>query len=167
MNTAAKTLVACDIKAKSIFVTREFNAPLADVWRAFTEKEILDQWWGPAPWRAETKSMNFTVGGYWLYAMVGPASERHWGRMTFKAIEHLKHYDVEDSFCDEHGTLNQSLPVSNARHAFIKTPFGTRVELRTVYATEADVQKIVDMGFEQGISVCLDQLSELLDNHKI
>jgi len=31
-----------------------------------------------------------------------------------------------------------------------------------IYATETDVQKIVEMGFEQGITVCLDQLEELL-----
>jgi len=30
------------------------------------------------------------------------------------------------------------------------------------YATEADVQKIVEMGFEQGITICLDQLEQLL-----
>ena len=51
-----KTQVAKDFKEKSIVVTREFNAPLPDVWRAFTESNLLDQWWGPSPWHAETKS---------------------------------------------------------------------------------------------------------------
>ncbi|WP_257867923.1 SRPBCC domain-containing protein [Flavobacterium sp. J372] len=57
---------------KTIIITREFAAGVALVWKAWTTPELLDQWWGPQPWRAETKSMDFTEGGYWLYAMVGP-----------------------------------------------------------------------------------------------
>jgi len=45
---------------------------------------------------------------------------------------------------------------------FTKTATGTRVEFEMTYTTEADVQKIVEMGFEQGITVCLDQLEALL-----
>lgn len=78
MNTNKKTQVIKDLKEKSILVSREFNAPVETVWRAYTESELLDQWWGPAPWRAETKFMNFSVGGYWLYAMVSPENQKHW-----------------------------------------------------------------------------------------
>jgi uncharacterized protein YndB with AHSA1/START domain len=73
-----KTQIAKDFKQKSITVSREFDAPLASVWRAYTETELLDQWWGPAPWHAETKTMNFVPGGYWLYAMVSPDGQKHW-----------------------------------------------------------------------------------------
>jgi hypothetical protein len=36
-----------------------------------------------------------------------------------------------------------------------------------IYPTETDLQKIVEMGFEQGISICLDQLEELFNKNKI
>jgi uncharacterized protein YndB with AHSA1/START domain len=51
---------------KTIHITREFAASLELVWRAWTTPELLDQWWGPQPWRAETKTMDFRQGGYWL-----------------------------------------------------------------------------------------------------
>ncbi|MBA2745862.1 MAG: hypothetical protein H0U44_06530 [Flavisolibacter sp.] len=38
-----KTEVKKDFKEKSVLVSREFEAPVADVWRAFTESELLDQ----------------------------------------------------------------------------------------------------------------------------
>lgn len=167
MNTTTNTQVLKDLKEKSILVSREFHAPLKDVWRAYTERELLDQWWGPAPWRAETKTLNFKVGGFWLYAMVSPENQKHWGRMNYVAISPHKGFDMEDFFCDENGLVNTELPVSKGRMAFAETDNGTRVEFKMIYPSEADLQKIVEMGFEQGITVCLDQLEELLANNKI
>lgn len=157
-----KTQVTKDFAAKSIFIAREFAAPVEDVWRAFTEAELLDQWWGPQPWRAETSHMDFTVGGHWLYAMVGPEGERHWGRMNYLDIVVHDHYDLEDGFCDENGTMNPALPVSQGTMRFTKTATGTRVDMKTIYPSEADLQTVVEMGFEQGISICLDQLEAML-----
>jgi uncharacterized protein YndB with AHSA1/START domain len=162
MSSKNKTQVEKNLKEKSILVSREFDAPLSDVWRAYTEKELLDQWWGPAPWKAETKVMNFKPGGYWLYAMVSPENQKHWARMDYKTIEPLKSFQLEDSFCDENGTISSELPVSKGTMVFSKTPNGTKVEFKMTYATEGDVQKIVEMGFEQGISICFDQLDVLL-----
>src|ERR1700741_2070302 len=61
-----------DKATKTVFVNREFAAPLSLVWDAFTKQEILDQWWAPKPWESKTKSMKFEVGGQRFYAMVGP-----------------------------------------------------------------------------------------------
>ena len=160
--STSKTEVIKNFKARSIIVSREFDAPIDKVWQAYTDGKVLDQWWGPSPWRAETKKMNFKPGGYWLYAMVSPEGQKHWARMNYIAINPLKNFEMEDGFCDEEGNLNSELPVSRGSMIFSKTANGTRVEFKMTYATEADVQKIVEMGFEQGITICLDQLEQLL-----
>ena len=67
-----------DKPAKTVYVTREFDAELSLVWDAFTKQELLDQWWAPKPWASKTKSMNFKVGGRRFYAMVSPEGEEHW-----------------------------------------------------------------------------------------
>ena len=41
----SKTIVSKDFQEKSILVSREFNAPLETVWKAFTERESLEKWW--------------------------------------------------------------------------------------------------------------------------
>ena len=157
-----KTNIAKDFQEKSIVVSREFNAPLAEVWRAFTESDLLDKWWGPSPWHVETKSQDFAPGGAWVYAMVGPEGQKHWARMDYISITHHKGFEIKDSFCDEEGVINQELPVSTGSNTFTETNGGTTVAFKMIYPTEASLQTIVDMGFETGISMCFDQLEELL-----
>lgn len=167
MSVATQTQVVKNLEEKSILVSREFNAPLEIVWRAYTEKELLDQWWGPQPWRAETKHMDFSVGGYWLYAMVGPENQKHWGRMDYLAITKHKSFKAKDCFCDEAGNLNPELPISTGSVVFSKTETGTRVEYKLLHASESDLLKTLEMGYAEGISLCIEQLVELLASKKI
>ncbi|MDT3740336.1 MAG: SRPBCC domain-containing protein [Candidatus Kapabacteria bacterium] len=161
------TQVVKDLKEKSILVSREFDAPVELVWRAFTESEILDRWWGPAPWRAETKFQDFSVGGYWLYAMVSPENEKHWARMNYLSIDKFKNFQLEDAFCDENGIINSELPVSKGINEFTVTKTGTKVEFKMTYSTKEQLQAIIAMGFEEGITICLEQLNQLIINSKI
>lgn len=167
MKTKSKIQIVKDFKEKSILISREFDAPVKNVWNAFTQSKILDQWWGPSPWRAETKSMNFTPNGFWLYAMIGPQGEKHWGRMNYLAIDDQKSFDLEDVFCDENGNINKELPVSTGQMVFTPIQNGTRVNFKMVYPSESDLRKIIEMGFEQGITICLDQLENLFEQKKI
>ena len=104
----------------------------------------------------------FKEGGKWFYAMVGPENEKHWARMNYLSITHHKSFSAQDFFCDENGNINTSLPVSEGKMVFTETSSGTLVEFKLIYATEKDLQKIVEMGFEEGIIICLDQLEKLL-----
>jgi len=70
--TKREAVFSKDLKTNKLTVIRSFDAPLELVWQAWTESEILDQWWAPKPYRAETKTMDFSEGGRWLYCMVGP-----------------------------------------------------------------------------------------------
>ena len=106
--------------------------------------------------------MDLTVGGYWLYAMVSPENQKQWGRMNYLAIDQHKRIEIEDAFCDENGKMNNELPLSKGQITFAKTENGTRVEFKMIYPTESDLEKIIEMGFEQGIRICLDQLERLL-----
>lgn len=40
-----ETLVTKDLANKKIVVVREFDAPVDQVWKAWTKSELLDQWW--------------------------------------------------------------------------------------------------------------------------
>src|SRR3954464_15084145 len=95
-----------DKEAKQIKVTREFDASRDLVWSAWTDKDILDQWWAPHPWKAETKKQEFCEGGTWLYAMVGPKGEKHWSYAEYKKIAPKTRLSWQDGFCDENGKRN-------------------------------------------------------------
>jgi uncharacterized protein YndB with AHSA1/START domain len=116
-----------DKENKKIKVEREFAAPISKVWAAWTESLLLEQWWAPKPWRAETKTMDFRVGGFWLYAMVGPNDEKHWARVDFTKIDVNKYFEAADTFCDENGIANSDLPGMDWRNEFHTTDNGTKV----------------------------------------
>ena len=97
---------AVDKATHTICLTREFAAELDLVWDAYTKAELLDQWFAPAPFRAETKEMDFREGGRWLYAMVSPENVRHWALVEFIKIEPISSFTTRNSFCDENGVNN-------------------------------------------------------------
>lgn len=157
-----KPLFERDLKDKKITVTTVFDAPLKKVWTAWTDSNLLDQWWGPRPWNAVTKEMDFSVGGQWLYCMAGPQGEKHWCRVDFKEIEPEKSFTCVDSFCDENGVLNQELPSNSWRVRFEEQDKQTRVIVTITFESEKDLKKLIEMGFEQGFATGLGQLVELL-----
>ena len=78
-----QTTITKDVANKKLIVVREFDAPPEEVWKAWTEKELLDIWWAPKPWRAQTKTMDFREGGAWLYSMVGPDGTESYCRVDY------------------------------------------------------------------------------------
>jgi len=164
MESNSKTTITEVPGGKKLIVTRAFNAPLRQVWDAWTKSNLLDQWWAPKPWKAETKSMDFREGGTWIYAMVGPEGEKHWARADYETIEPLKGYTVTDAFCDEHGNINQDLPQMHWKCDFHETPAGTNVVIEITFNNEADLEKIIEMGFKEGFTSGLANLDELLLN---
>ena len=89
-----------DKESLIIKVERSFDAPLDLVWSAWTEADLLDQWWGPKPYKAVTKTMDFSVGGRWLYAMLGPEGKPvGWNVKNFLQIAPRKSFTYRSMFC--------------------------------------------------------------------
>ena len=167
MSQNNQTIINTDLANKKIVVTREFNAPLEDVWKAWTERNILDEWWAPKPWKARTKSMDFKPGGRWLYAMVGPNGEEHWARMDFKSIDAKKSYTGQDSFCDENGNIFSDPPGMFWENKFSESGGVTKVEVILTFASEEDLNKMIEMGFKEGFTMAHGNLDELLAKKKV
>lgn len=146
----------------TIHITREFNANLELVWQAWTTPELLDQWWGPQPWRAQTKTMDFREGGYWLYAMVSPEGEKHWSKANYIAIVKEKSFASKGGFSDENGTINPAFPQNLWENNFIPKDNKVQVDMLLTYDTLADLEKEIEMGFKEGMTIDFQQLDELL-----
>ncbi len=148
-------------------VTRAFDAPLALVWRAWTEADLLDQWWAPKPWKSETSHMDFSVGGYRAYAMVGPEGEKHFARTDYLAIEIHKGFSGEDAFCDNQGQVNPEFPVATFKNQFETDSETTRVIVVTEYASEEHLQQVIQMGMKEGLAMAFENLDNVLSklNH--
>lgn len=108
MKTNLLMIFSVDKDNKRVNVQREFNAPLSNVWSAWTEPEILDLWWAPAPLKSETKSMEFKVGGRRLYAMIGPEGPQAWSTFDYTSISPKTNFKYTSTFCDSEGNPNSA-----------------------------------------------------------
>lgn len=149
-------------ESKTIHVKREFDTDLDLIWQAWTEAELLDRWWGPKPWKAETKTMEFRKDGFWHYAMVGPEGERHWGKANYLEIIPKKSFAAKDGFCDESGVMTPSFAQSLWKTSFISKENKVQVDITITFDTLTDLEKTIDMGFKEGFTMGLNQLDELL-----
>jgi uncharacterized glyoxalase superfamily protein PhnB/uncharacterized protein YndB with AHSA1/START domain len=147
----------------TIAVKREFAANIDLVWSAWTNPEILDQWWAPKPYKTQTKSMDFREGGYWLYAMVSPEGEKHWCRADYKKIDLLKSYSGLDAFCDENGIINKEFPRSFWTNKFSENGETTTVNITIAYDSFADLEKIIQLGFKEGFTMALGNLDQYIE----
>jgi PhnB protein len=157
-----KTQFEIDKTNKKIHVSRTFHAPIDRVWKAWTDSTILDQWWAPKPWKAETKSQDFKEGGTWLYSMVGPNGERHWSGMDYEHIEKEKNFSGTDYFCDEKGVKNPSLPSTRWSDVFSSTGDGTKVDIHLTFQKLEDLEQLIGMGFKEGFEMGMNNLDELI-----
>jgi uncharacterized protein YndB with AHSA1/START domain len=163
MTTQQKqTTITKDAANKKLFVVREFYGTPKQVWKAWTESELLDKWWAPRPWKARTKKMDFREGGTWLYCMEGPAGEQHWCRADYQSITPNKSFAIVNGFCDENGNKTSDLPDMYWRTEFSKSGVGTKVKVEITFASEADLEKIIEMGFKEGFTAAHSNLDELL-----
>lgn len=162
-----KAIFTKDIAAKRITVVRSFDAPLERTWAAWTDSSILDQWWGPQPWRAETKEQTFKEGGRWLYSMVGPNGERHWSKADYITIDPMRLFRSKDMFCDAEGNPNPDMPGSSTWNvSFEPKGSATEVTIQLDFSREEDMRMIVEMGFEGGFTIGMNQLDELFASGK-
>lgn len=48
---------------------QEFNAPVQDIWNAWTQPEQIAEWWGPEGFLTKVDTFDFKPQGAWRYVM--------------------------------------------------------------------------------------------------
>ena len=144
-----------------LLVTREFNAPQALVYRAWTTKEGLMNWWGPREWPLKYCSVELRVGGKWHYCMRGPNGEEAWGLGVYKEITPTSRIVYIDSFSDADG--NVIPPESTMTVELVDLGNGrTLMKNRATFASKEHLEQVLGMGVVEGLTESLDRLEEHL-----
>lgn len=163
MNNNLKFDFIVNKENNTVNVVREFAANLELVWEAWTNPEILDQWWAPKPYRTETKSMDFREGGMWLYAMISPENVKHWCKNDYHKIVYQLMFSGLDAFCDENGTVNAEMPRTLWTNEFNQNGETTVVNITAKYDSLADLEKIIELGFQEGFTMALENLDQYIE----
>ncbi len=149
-----------DKAAKTVFITREFDADLSLVWDAFTKAEILDQWVAPKPLVSKTKFMDFKVGGRRFYAMVSPEGQERWSIQKYTSISPKTNFKMFNAFADK--DENPELPGSDWDYTFSEQNGKTTVSITIYNESLARMEKMIEMGFTEGFKASMNNLENLL-----
>lgn len=163
MNSILKFDFTVNKENNTVNVEREFNAGLELMWEAWTNPEILDQWWAPKPYKTKTKSMDFREGGMWLYSMISPKNEIHWCKADYQEIEHQKSYSYIDNFCDENGMVGENFPNSFWTNIFSENAETTTVNITIKYESLQALEKVIEVGFKEGFTMAMQNLDQYIE----
>ncbi len=149
-----------DKEAKTVYITREFDADLDLVWDAFTKAEILDQWVAPKPFVARTKAMDFKVGGRRFYAMVSPEGQERWAVQKYTSITPKTNFKMFNAFSDKDENLE--LPGSEWNYTFSEENGITTVNISIYNESRERMERLIEMGFTEGFKMSMVNLENVL-----
>lgn len=149
-----------DKPAKTVYITREFNANLSLVWDAFTKAELIDQWIAPAPMVAKTKYQDFKVGGKRFYAMISPDGQERWALQQYTSITPKTNFKMFNAFADK--DENPEPFGSEWDHTFSEQNGITKVSIAIYNESLERLERILE-GFTQGMRMSLSNLEVLLE----
>lgn len=151
-------------ETNTVNIKREFGAGLELVWEAWTNPEILDQWWAPKPWMSKTKHMDFMVGGRRFYAMVSPEGQEHWSVQEYISISPKTNFKMLNAFADK--DENRDLPGSEWDLDFSEQNGTTTLHVSIYNESRERMERMIEMGFKEGFTMTLNELDTLLSTLK-
>lgn len=153
----AKTEIGAPVGVPQVVTSREFAAPRALVFRAYTEPELLVQWFGPRDLTLSVERLEVRHSGTWHYTNQD-ASGTVYG---FHGVFH-------GTPSAEEGIVQTFEYEGAAGHVSLETitfeDRGGRTLVRTnqVFQSVADRDAMIEWGMERGINDSAERLDELL-----
>jgi uncharacterized protein YndB with AHSA1/START domain len=158
---------------KTVFeITRRYKQPLAIVWKAWSEADQFQHWWGPKGCSIAIHRFEFRPGGFCHYAMHFDGAATMWGRFNYREIVPLERLAWLNSFSNERCGIARA-PFSDAcpleilnSVTFAEHDGETIVTLRAEPFGEVEAERNyfaqLQPSLEQGYGGTFDQLADYL-----
>ncbi|HNC94543.1 MAG TPA: SRPBCC family protein [Myxococcota bacterium] len=159
---------------QDLVIVRVLRAPVARVWRAWSDPAQLALWWGPKGFSMEVASLDLRPGGVFHYAMSAPGGDmgKMWGKFVFTEVVPQQRIVYISSFSDEHqGIVRHPMAPTWPAEVHNSLSFvadGDRTVLtlrgRPIRATEEELALFAGArsNVQQGFKGTLDQLEAFL-----
>ena len=152
-----------DPQALTLTLEAEFAAPVERVWQLWSDPRQLEKWWGPPTWPATFERHELRPGGESRYYMTGPEGEKAHGWWATSVVEEPTRIELYDGFADDQGEPID--PEDRAHMTVTLTPDGggqTRMRLVTTFRDAVQMEQMVGMGMEEGLTGAVGQIDALL-----
>ncbi|MGF1624166.1 MAG: SRPBCC family protein [Alphaproteobacteria bacterium] len=144
---------------RELVLTRLIDAPREKLYRAWTEPELLKQWFAPLPWTTPRVELDVRPGGSILFVMRSPEGEEYPNRGVYLEVVPNERLVTTDAFT--HAWQPSDKPFFTAIVTFEDEGGKTRYTARALHWTVEDREAHEKMGFHEGWGQCADQLAAL------
>ena len=152
----AKAQIIAEPGKQQIVITREFDAPRALVFRAYTDPELLVQWLGPRDLTMTIERYEVRDGGTWRYIHRDPEGKEFGFHGVFHGMP------SPDSMVQTFEFEGFPGHVSLETATFEDLGSRTLVRINAVYQSVADRDGMIQSGMESGLTEGWERLDELL-----
>jgi uncharacterized protein YndB with AHSA1/START domain len=156
------TSVTKDTEALTMTVVADFPVPLKRLWNAYADPRQIERFWGPPTYPATFTRHDMFPGGRSLYCMTGPENDVSCGYWEFLSVTPLESFEVLDGFALPSGMPNLDMPSMRIIFTFAETANGSRVTTTTYFNSFDELQKLIEMGMEEGMQAAMGQMDAVL-----
>lgn len=144
----------------ALVLTRLIAAPRSKVFRAWTEPELLKQWFTPRPWLTPVVELDVRPGGVNFILMRGPNGEEVPCRGVYLEVVKDARLVLTDAYVD--AWTPSEKPFMTTIVTFEDDGGKTRYTARALHWTAEDKAQHEAMGFHVGWGMATDQLEALV-----
>lgn len=148
------------IADRELILTRLIHAPREKLYRAWTDPELLQQWFAPQPWTTSKVEIDVRAGGESLIVMRSPEGDEYPNRGIYLEVVENERLVTTDAYIS--AWVPSDKPFMTLILTFEDEGGGTRYTARALHWTAADREEHEKMGFHEGWGQCADQLEELV-----
>lgn len=157
------TAVHKDPQAKTMTVVSDYDASIDAVWQLWSDPRKLERWWGPPTYPSTFVDHDLSVGSRVTYYMTGPNGEKPQGWWRVLAVDPPRSLEIEDGFSDDSGEPDPNMPVMIMRLTLAeRAGGGTTMTIATSFPSTEAMEKLLEMGMEEGIVAAIGQIDALL-----
>jgi uncharacterized protein YndB with AHSA1/START domain len=160
--TAATSVTSTE--GRDLLVTRLIDAPPEQVFKAWTDPELMKQWFAPRPWTTPIVETDVRAGGSSLVVMRGPDGNEFPCRGVYLEVVRNERLVFTDAFTKAWEPSEK--PFMTVVLTFEALGGGTKYTARVRHWNAADLEAHEKMGFHQGWAMCTEQLAALTEKRE-
>jgi uncharacterized protein YndB with AHSA1/START domain len=146
-------------EARELILRRRIKAPPAKVYRAWTEPQLLKQWFAPLPYTTTVVELDVRPGGTNRIVMQGPDGQQFPNAGVYLEVIENERLVYTDAYSRAWEPAEK--PFMTVILTFEEAGEETDYTARVLHWTVADREQHEAMGFHEGWGKCADQLGEL------